>query len=96
MRDAIIIRTATMCMYLHKQLIATQHFGVELINVVSACIPVSIVDACITNQFGPVEESIDCNSFWCCRAPWILLCLCHFKVEKLLKISTNFISGHPM
>ena len=96
MRGAIIIRIAAMCMYLRQQFVATQQFGVELINVVSACIPVSIVDACVTNQFGPVEESIDGNSFWRCWAPWILLCLYHFEIKKLLQSSTSFISGHPM
>ena len=65
-RGAIVGRTAAMGMDLHQQLVAAQHFGIELINVVSACIPVSIIDAIVTNQFGPVEESIDGNSFWRC------------------------------
>ena len=52
-----------MYMYLRQQLIATQNFGLELINMISACIPVSIVDACIANQFGSVEKDINGYSF---------------------------------
>ena len=87
MRGAVIIRIAAMCMYLRQQLVATQQFGVELINVVSACIPVSIIDAWVTDQFGPVEKSINGNSFWRCGAPWMLLCLSYFEVKELLQSS---------
>ena len=95
-RGAIVVRTVAMGMNLRQQLAATQNFGVELINVVSACIPVSIVDACVAYQFGPVEKGIDGHSFWCYSAFWILLGLCYFEVKKLLQSSTRFISGHPV
>ena len=67
--------------------------GIELINVVSASIPVSVVDACIADQFRPVEESIDGNSFWCCGALRIIFCLSYFEVEELFQSSASLISG---